>query len=365
MDRRSVVMAVATSASVSQLTAAVSRSSFVKGTVSVSSSNGLRLSPSVSFGVGNGCSRITAMATKKVTAKPKFSGKKSWLPGVKSGGDLVDPEWLDGSYVTGSLSLSLSLSLCPFCAVGSLFLCFCLFVILVYSKSFAFPHCVFCFLWGLCLDSGVHLLTKCVRTWWQSARRLRIWSPWSGQGPRSAQVVQGSGANPRTMGHDCRGGDIRRPSLEWCAVVRSRSWPRRCGSFLIRNSSGNTAAPDGLGGEQEMGRLCEPRDTSFGVGHSMVQNSRKFQQHYRTTRLPGRQVLRPTGLGRRYPRRLLHSRPNQAREVAAGWDQARQACHGSNAHLLLWGRTRLDPSWCPWIVKLKYNYFYWLCSSSG
>jgi hypothetical protein len=50
------------------------------------------------------------MATKKVTAKPKFSGKKSWLPGVKSGGDLVDPEWLDGSYVTGSLSLSLSLS---------------------------------------------------------------------------------------------------------------------------------------------------------------------------------------------------------------------------------------------------------------
>ncbi len=95
----------------SQLTAAVSRSSFVKGTVGISSSNnGLRLSPSVSFGVGNGCSRITAMATKKVTAKPKFSGKKSWLPGVKSGGDLVDPEWLDGSYVTGSLSLSLSLS---------------------------------------------------------------------------------------------------------------------------------------------------------------------------------------------------------------------------------------------------------------
>jgi hypothetical protein len=81
------------------------------------------------------------MATKKVTAKPKFSGKKSWLPGVKSGGDLVDPEWLDGSYVTGSLSLS------PFCAVGSLFLCFCLFIILVYSKSFAFPHCVFFFLW--------------------------------------------------------------------------------------------------------------------------------------------------------------------------------------------------------------------------
>lgn len=91
-------MAVASSASVSQLTAAVSRSSFVKGTVGISSSNnGLRLSPSVSFGVGNGCSRITAMATKKVTAKPKFSGKKSWLPGVKSGGDLVDPEWLDGS----------------------------------------------------------------------------------------------------------------------------------------------------------------------------------------------------------------------------------------------------------------------------
>lgn len=23
--------------------------------------------------------------------------KKSWLPGVKAGGNLVDPEWLDGS----------------------------------------------------------------------------------------------------------------------------------------------------------------------------------------------------------------------------------------------------------------------------
>jgi hypothetical protein len=111
------------------------------------------------------------MATKKVTAKPKFSGKKSWLPGVKSGGDLVDPEWLDGSYVTGSLSPSLSLL---FVLLALSFSVFCLFIILVYSKSFAFPHCVFYFLWGLCLDSGVHLLTKCVRTWWQSARRLRI-----------------------------------------------------------------------------------------------------------------------------------------------------------------------------------------------
>ncbi len=77
-----------------------SSSFFVKGTAVSSSS--LRLSPSVAaFGISNGGgSRITAMATKKVTARPKFSGKKSWLPGVKSGGNLVDPEWLDGSYVT-------------------------------------------------------------------------------------------------------------------------------------------------------------------------------------------------------------------------------------------------------------------------
>ncbi len=83
-----------------------SSSFFLKGTAVSSSS--LRLSPSVAaFGISNGGgSRITAMATKKVTARPKFSGKKSWLPGVKGGGNLVDPEWLDGSYVTTYTSVS-------------------------------------------------------------------------------------------------------------------------------------------------------------------------------------------------------------------------------------------------------------------
>jgi light-harvesting complex II chlorophyll a/b binding protein 6 len=103
-------MAVASSASVSlqQRTAAVFSSSFVKGT---SCGGGLRLSssPSVSFGVGNVCPRVTAMATKRVIKSSKPGRKLSWLPGVKGGGNFVDPEWLDGSYVSLSLSLSLSL----------------------------------------------------------------------------------------------------------------------------------------------------------------------------------------------------------------------------------------------------------------
>jgi len=94
-------MAVASSASVSlqPRTAAVFSSSFVKGTNPSSCGGGLRLSssPSVSFGVGNVCPRVTAMATKRVTRSTKPSRKLSWLPGVKGGGNFVDPEWLDGS----------------------------------------------------------------------------------------------------------------------------------------------------------------------------------------------------------------------------------------------------------------------------
>ncbi|MCO5553780.1 hypothetical protein L7F22_007306 [Adiantum nelumboides] len=58
-------------------------------------SSALKSCPSVSLGPSNG-SRLVCMATKKVSAKPS-SGKKSWLPGVRGGGDLVDPAWLDGS----------------------------------------------------------------------------------------------------------------------------------------------------------------------------------------------------------------------------------------------------------------------------
>jgi hypothetical protein len=97
-------MAVASSASVSlqQRTAAVFSSSFVKGTNASSCGGGLRLSssPSVSFGVGNVCPRVTAMATKRVIKSTKPGRKLSWLPGVKGGGNFVDPEWLDGSYVS-------------------------------------------------------------------------------------------------------------------------------------------------------------------------------------------------------------------------------------------------------------------------
>jgi len=55
----------------------------------------LQASPVVSFGVKN-VSRVVAMATRKVSARPS-GGKKSWLPGVRGGGNLVDPEWLDNS----------------------------------------------------------------------------------------------------------------------------------------------------------------------------------------------------------------------------------------------------------------------------
>ncbi|KAH7296246.1 hypothetical protein KP509_26G015400 [Ceratopteris richardii] len=60
-----------------------------------SAASSLKSCPTVSLAPSNG-SRLVCMATKKVTARPS-SGKKSWLPGVKGGGNLVDPEWLDGS----------------------------------------------------------------------------------------------------------------------------------------------------------------------------------------------------------------------------------------------------------------------------
>jgi hypothetical protein len=58
------------------------------------------------------------MATKRVVRSTKPSRKLSWLPGVKGGGNFVDPEWLDGSYV--SLSLSRLLTLDSFAMVVDL-----------------------------------------------------------------------------------------------------------------------------------------------------------------------------------------------------------------------------------------------------
>ncbi|MCO5563568.1 hypothetical protein L7F22_017213 [Adiantum nelumboides] len=60
-------------------------------------SSTLKVYPSVSLGPSNG-SRLVRMATKKVFAKPS-PGKRSWLLGVRGGGDLVDA-WLDGSLPT-------------------------------------------------------------------------------------------------------------------------------------------------------------------------------------------------------------------------------------------------------------------------
>jgi hypothetical protein len=80
-------MAVASNAL--QITA-VSTAAFVR------TSPAFNVRPAVSFGVRN-VSRVVAMATKKFSARPAAGGKKSWIPAVKGGGNLTDPEWLDGS----------------------------------------------------------------------------------------------------------------------------------------------------------------------------------------------------------------------------------------------------------------------------
>lgn len=38
-----------------------------------------------------------AAGPRKVIVMAAAQAKKSWLPGVRAGGNLVDPEWLDGS----------------------------------------------------------------------------------------------------------------------------------------------------------------------------------------------------------------------------------------------------------------------------
>lgn len=38
-----------------------------------------------------------AAAPRRVVVSAALPPKKSWLPGVRGGGNLVDPEWLDGS----------------------------------------------------------------------------------------------------------------------------------------------------------------------------------------------------------------------------------------------------------------------------
>lgn len=45
--------------------------------------------PTAAGGAGRGPRRLAVVA-----AAPQ---KKSWIPGVRGGGNLIDPEWLDGS----------------------------------------------------------------------------------------------------------------------------------------------------------------------------------------------------------------------------------------------------------------------------
>lgn len=40
-----------------------------------------------------------AAGSRKLVVAAAVQAKKSWIPAVKGGGNLIDPEWLDGSYV--------------------------------------------------------------------------------------------------------------------------------------------------------------------------------------------------------------------------------------------------------------------------
>lgn len=47
--------------------------------------------------VGVGARVGVTIGPKKLIVVAAAQPKKSWLPGVRGGGNLVDPEWLDGS----------------------------------------------------------------------------------------------------------------------------------------------------------------------------------------------------------------------------------------------------------------------------
>eukprot|EP00249_Psilotum_nudum_P001703 c14337_g1_i1 orf=572-1366(-) len=77
------------------LCASLSKISALPSSLIISGHQNLKSSTSPSPSVTNGF-RVVGMATKKASTKGA-TGKKSWLPGVRGGGNLVDPEWLDGS----------------------------------------------------------------------------------------------------------------------------------------------------------------------------------------------------------------------------------------------------------------------------
>lgn len=43
---------------------------------------------------------VNVVSSSKLVVIAAAQPKKSWIPGVRGGGNLVDPEWLDGSYVS-------------------------------------------------------------------------------------------------------------------------------------------------------------------------------------------------------------------------------------------------------------------------
>lgn len=64
-------------------------SPFLSGGKKSQSLLGAPIGARVGVGAGAGTKRLNVVAA----AAPK----KSWLPGVRGGGNLIDPEWLDGS----------------------------------------------------------------------------------------------------------------------------------------------------------------------------------------------------------------------------------------------------------------------------
>lgn len=46
--------------------------------------------------LGSRVAGVTA-GTRKSVVVAALPPKKSWIPGVRGGGNLIDPEWLDGS----------------------------------------------------------------------------------------------------------------------------------------------------------------------------------------------------------------------------------------------------------------------------
>ena len=58
---------------------------------------GKRSQSLLSAGVAAKVGAAVPAPRRLIVAAAAAANKKSWLPGVKAGGNLVDPEWLDGS----------------------------------------------------------------------------------------------------------------------------------------------------------------------------------------------------------------------------------------------------------------------------